>query len=224
MISAEREHIEELAEEIWALSETGENSYERLTEGSKLERPAEILESMIRDGLARREKEGVVLTAAGRGIASDVVRRHRLAEILLSQVLSLQEDLTETTACEMEHILSSEVTDSVCTFLGHPPHCPHGKPIPRGGCCELFKREISPLVQPLPELGVGEHARIVFMTPGTRSSLDRIANLGIIPGASIRLRQKRPSVVLEVGETTVALDSEIAADLYVRRIAAGGAP
>lgn len=222
MISPEKETIEELAEEIWALTEVGENRYDRLTEGSKVQDPAPVLEAMVRDGLARRVGDKVTLSPAGEALARSVVRRHRLAEILLTQVLSVQEELSESTACEMEHILSAEVTDSVCTFLGHPPHCPHGKPIPRGRCCEIFSREVSPLVLPLPELRVGESGRIVFMTPGTRSSLERIANLGIVPGASVKLRQKHPSVVLEIGQTTLALDWEIAADLYVRRLAGKG--
>ncbi len=222
MISPEKEAVEELAEEIWSLAEVGENRYDRLTGGSKVEDPAPILETMVREGLARRVGDKIALSPAGEALARSVVRRHRLAEILLSQVLSVQEELSESTACKMEHILSAEVTDSVCTFLGHPPHCPHGKPIPKGSCCEIFSREVSPLVLPLPELRVGESGRIVFMTPGTRSSLERIANLGIVPGASVKLRQKHPSVVLEVGQTTVALDSEIAADLYVRRLAGRG--
>jgi DtxR family Mn-dependent transcriptional regulator len=118
----------------------------------------------------------------------------------------------------VEHILSSEVTDSVCTFLGHPTHCPHGKAIPRGRCCEILLREVSPLVSRLLDLTVGERARIVFITPHTRKSLDRIATLGVVPGASMRLQQKSPAVVLEVGQTIVALDREIAAEIFVRRI------
>jgi len=222
MTSPDRETIEELAEEIWAQAEAGESRHDRLARGSKIRDAAPVIEAMIREGLVRRTGDRVVLSPAGEAMARSIVRRHRLAEILLTQVLSVQENLSESTACRMEHILSSEVTDSVCTFLGHPPHCPHGKPIPRGRCCEIFSRTISPLVLPLPELQVGESGRIVFMTPGTRRSLDRIANLGIVPGSSVRLLQKRPSVVLEVGETTVALDTEIASELYVRRLSGDG--
>jgi DtxR family Mn-dependent transcriptional regulator len=218
VIPRAREDVEEMAEEIWALSETGQNLYDRLTKGSKLPHPAPVFEIMVQEGLAQRDGERVRLSAHGEVIARAVVRRHRLAEILFSQVLAVREEISESTACEMEHILSVEVTDSVCTFLGHPPHCPHGKAIPRGRCCELFRKEVPPLVIPLPDLGVGESARIVFMTPGTKRSLERVANLGVIPGATLRLRQKHPSMVLEVGQTTVALDTRIAADLYVRRL------
>jgi DtxR family Mn-dependent transcriptional regulator len=217
MIPPEQERVEEMSEEIWALTESGLNSYERLVNGSKIERPGDVLDGMLRDGLAVRSPGGVELSARGREIASAVVRRHRLAEMLFTQVLELREAVTEQAACEVEHILSSEVTDSVCTFLGHPTHCPHGKTIPRGRCCEILLREVSPLVSRLLDLTVGDRARIVFITPQTRKSLDRIATLGVVPGASMRLQQKSPAVVLEVGQTIVALDREIAAEIFVRR-------
>ncbi|MBI4746096.1 MAG: metal-dependent transcriptional regulator [Deltaproteobacteria bacterium] len=120
--------------------------------------------------------------------------------------------------CEFEHILSPEVTESVCTFLGHPPTCPHGKPIPRGKCCEKFHKEMKPLVTPLNELQPGEEGRIVFIAPKNHTRLDRLSTMGIIPGSIVRLHQKRPSFVLEIGETTLALDGEIVKEIYVKRV------
>ena len=76
-------------------------------------------------------------TTAGEKRARDVIRRHRLAERLFRDVLSIQdENEIESSACKFEHILSHEVTDRMCTLLGHPAACPHGSPIPRGECCE----------------------------------------------------------------------------------------
>jgi DtxR family Mn-dependent transcriptional regulator len=89
------------------------------------------------------------------------------------------------------------VTDSICTYLGHPPRCPHGKPIPRGRCCEAFVRDVKPLVVRLSDLSVGEGGRIVFIVPTTQNSLARVAALGVVPGRSLRLLQKQPSVVFE---------------------------
>jgi DtxR family transcriptional regulator, Mn-dependent transcriptional regulator len=224
MIPPDRERLEELAEEIWSLTEAGENSHARVANGSKIQDPGSVLASMESAGLAVRRGDRVELTAAGAEIASTIVRRHRLAEMLFTQVMALKEEVAESTACEMEHILSPEVTESVCTFLGHPPHCPHGKPIPKGRCCELFRRAVSPLVAPLLDMRLGESARIVFITPRAIGSLDRIATLGVIPGASVRLKQKSPAVVLEVGQTTIALDRGIARDVYVRRPSEEGSP
>ncbi len=78
----------------------------------------------------------VELTDRGRQRAADIIRRHRLAERLFTDSLALDsESEIEQQACKFEHILSSEATDKICTFLGHPRTCPHGAAIPPGPCC-----------------------------------------------------------------------------------------
>src|SRR5436305_998389 len=78
----------------------------------------------------------VQLTAHGRKRAADIIRRHRLAERLFTDSLAMDSETEiEQQACKFEHILSSEATDKICTFLGHPRTCPHGSPIPPGPCC-----------------------------------------------------------------------------------------
>ena len=73
----------------------------------------------------------------GRQRAADIIRRHRLAERLFTDSLAMDsESEIEQQACKFEHILSTEATDKICTFLGHPRTCPHGAPIPPGPCCE----------------------------------------------------------------------------------------
>jgi len=87
---------------------------------------------------SQRHGEFIVdFTPAGEQRAADVIRRHRLAERLFTQTLKVQnEDEIEQQACKFEHILSPEVTEKICSFLGHPTTCPHGSPIPAGECCE----------------------------------------------------------------------------------------
>ena len=78
----------------------------------------------------------IYFTERGRQRAEDVIRRHRLAERLFMQTFKVSDEQeVEQQACKFEHILSPEVTDRICTFLGHPETCPHGSPIPRGACC-----------------------------------------------------------------------------------------
>jgi hypothetical protein len=78
----------------------------------------------------------VELTPRGRERAGSIIRRHRLAERLFTDSLAMDsESEIEQQACKFEHILSPEATDKICTFLGHPPTCPHGAPIPPGLCC-----------------------------------------------------------------------------------------
>jgi putative ABC transport system ATP-binding protein len=82
----------------------------------------------------------IMFTEKGRKRAEDVIRRHRLAERLFVQTFQVQnEKEIEEQACRFEHVLSPEVTDSICTFLGHPRTCPHGSPIPAGPCCIAAK-------------------------------------------------------------------------------------
>jgi len=90
----------------------------------------------------------VDFTPAGKQRAADVIRRHRLAERLFTQTLKVQnEDEIEQQACKFEHILSPEVTEKICSFLGHPESCPHGSPIPAGECCEKAGRVHDQLVE-----------------------------------------------------------------------------
>jgi len=89
------------------------------------------------DGVSTGDGSMVVeLTSRGRQRAADIIRRHRLAERLFTDSLALDSETEiEQQACKFEHILSSEATDKICSFLGHPRTCPHGAPIPPGSCC-----------------------------------------------------------------------------------------
>jgi DtxR family Mn-dependent transcriptional regulator len=175
-------------------------------------------------GLLRLDGGRVELTPEGERRARDVVRRHRLTERLFRDLLQLSDDATESQACELEHILSPEATESVCTLLGHPPTCPHGKAIPPGPCCGAVQKTVRPLVTGLPSFDLGAAGRIVFIAPKFHDRMDRLAALGVIPGSEIRLHQRSPSFVIEVGETTLALDPEIAREIYVKRVDAPGSP
>jgi len=169
-------------------------------------------------GLVRLEGPRVTLTEDGERRARMVVRRHRLTERLFKDLLDVSEGTMESQACELEHILSAEATDSVCTLLGHPPTCPHGKAIPPGDCCGTFQRTVRPLVTGLRSFDLGASGRIVFIAPKFHDRMDRLAAMGVIPGSEIRLHQRSPSYVIEVGETTIALDPEIAGEIYVKRV------
>jgi len=160
----------------------------------------------------------VELTEIGTARAELLVRRHRLAERLFSEVLNLNSDSLDSTSCTFEHVVDPAVIESICTMLGHPPTCPHGKRIPPGECCKASRREIAPVVVPLKELSVGSNAKIVFITTPHHQRLNRLVNLGVVPGGKILLHQKRPSYLLKLGQTDIAIDEEIASEIYVRKI------
>jgi len=214
----EGDRIDELLELIWTLREKGVSDLDQLLENTRDREAKSILRMMIRDDLFEVEGSRMVLKEKGEEKARELIRRHRLTERLLLEIFEMSEDEVEEEACKLEHILSPNVTESVCTFLGHPPTCIHGKPIPRGECCSKFKKEMKPLVLPLEELGLSDQGRIVFIAPKSHQRLDRLSTLGIVPGSIVRMHQKNPSYVIEIGETTLALDREIVKDIYVKKV------
>ena len=214
----EEDRIDEILELIWTLREKGVSDLERLLESAQDAEARSILNLMIKDGLFDVEGNRVILKERGEEKAREIIRRHRLSERLFTEVFEMSDEEAEEEACKYEHILSPAVTESVCSFLGHPPTCPHGKPIPRGKCCAKFEKGMKPLVIPLDDLGLGIEGRIVFIVPKSHHRLDRLTTLGVVPGSVIRLHQKNPSYVLQIGETTLALDKEIVKDIYVRRV------
>ena len=156
------------------------------------------------------------LSESGTARARRIVRRHRLAEVLFVEALGTGLHDAEVSACEMEHMLSDAVVDRVCTFLGHPPVCPHGKRIPSGDCCRVYSKHIDPLVTRVVDLPVGASAAIAFIAPKTLARLEKLAAFGIVPGSVIRLVARKPSCVIGCGETSIALEDEIAREIFVR--------
>jgi len=213
---------EEVLEAVWTAREDGTCEIEDVLQRANVEDPRTVLQSLAEEGKVKIEGDEVFLTPAGERIARKVIRQHRLAEVLLHQIMELDDDAVEDAACDYEHMLNPEVTDSICTLLGHPRTCPHGKPIPSARCCEKYRTEIQPLVQRLSDLALGQSGRITVIAPKFHSRLERLGTFGVVPGAEIRLKQKFPSFVIDVGETTLALDKDIAQEIYVRLMPPGG--
>ncbi len=217
-MSMERERIDEALELLWLLSEEHRYDVDRFTLSSDDPDPRAVIDILSGEGLARIEDGGIKLTPKGYELARGLIRRHRLAERLFTDVFDLSKDKIEEDACRMEHMLSEELTDSVCTFLGHPPTCPHGKPIPRGECCKKYRVDVQPVVVRLIDFEVGQRGKIVFITPSEAARIGRLSSIGIIPGATVRLVQRRPSVVLEIDETTIAIDPDLAKEIFIKKV------
>jgi DtxR family Mn-dependent transcriptional regulator len=212
----EQEHV---VATLWDIGEQAATGLDRLREASRVEHFDGVIEALSKRRLIYITDGTVVLTPEGHELAESLVRRHRLAESLFSSVLDVRDDhAVEGAACAMEHVLSPSVTESVCSFLGHPKFCPHGKPIPAGDCCRSFSNAVEPLVQPLGQLAVGRAAKIVYIVPRDPSRLVKLSDLGLIPGVEVRLQQKRPATVVAIGETTLALDRDIVSEIYVKKI------
>ena len=208
---------DEVLESVWCLVEIDDATLPALL--TRLPDPGteSLVRGMVQSGLVRLDGDRLSLSPTSESRARALVRGHRLAERLLHDVLSLPQPEAEDTACLMEHVMSPAVTDAVCSFLGHPPLSPAGLPIPPGACCEARAREVQPLVVPLPDLELGKPARIAFLSQRFHKRIDKLGNYGVVPGSEIRLRQKRPSFVIEIGSTSLALDADVAREIYVRR-------
>ncbi|MFN4133299.1 MAG: metal-dependent transcriptional regulator [Candidatus Hadarchaeales archaeon] len=132
------ENVEEYLEAVWVSEERGilPAKIKWIANRLGLSPPSavEMLKKMQKMNLVRYEtRAGVSLTKKGREIAKQIIRNHRLAEILLVKILNVKID--EDAVCGIEHHISAKIADAVCTSLNHPRKCPHGNPIPKGRCC-----------------------------------------------------------------------------------------
>ena len=217
------QEIEELLEKAWLTledtSRLGEKDFVGRCDVEGLADPAAVLEGL---GLLSRREGQLEFTAEGQRRAALVIRHHRLAERLLRDVLHVRAGSFEPSACAFEHCLDSEVTQSICTLLGHPTSCPHGKSIPPGPCCAAAEREVQPVLLCLRDLPLGRRARLVYMSSSSHKRLDQLSSVGLLPGAVVQVHQRRPAFVVDVGETSLALDEEIVSGVYVRPMAEVG--
>jgi putative ABC transport system ATP-binding protein len=130
----ENQDFDEVLEHLWTRTEPGGHVESHSFTAVQWRK---LLNTMAGIGLVSVQDGDAKFTQAGEARARDVIRRHRLAERLFRDVLGIHdEDEIEASACKFEHILSPEVTDRMCSLLGHPDACPHGSRIPRGPCCE----------------------------------------------------------------------------------------
>ncbi len=182
----------------------------------------EAEEALARRWAARESGVSVAFTPEEEARAKDVVRRLRLAERLLTDVLVLDEAAVEADACRMEHVLGAGTADAICTLLGHPRFCPHGEPVPRGACCAESREKAGPLLKSLEALKEGEEGRVAYLLSPDSPDAQRLLSMGLVPGARLRLEQRRPAFVVTAGANTVAMEPAVAAGIIVRL--AGGRP
>ncbi len=211
--------LEEMLELIWTMKEDADKvEKDLLIKKMKLPGAENMLKTLTQEDFVKITDTKVEFTNKGMTDARLIIRRHRLAERLLNDVLAVKEDTMDSSACKFEHFLDEEVTTSICTLLGHPVSCPHGKAIPPGECCGKANKEIRPVVMPVTELRPGDRAKISYIVTRYHERLDRLSSMGLLPGVQIRLHQRQPTYVIQMGETQIALDTAIARDIYVRLV------
>jgi DtxR family Mn-dependent transcriptional regulator len=176
----------------------------------------EAVTELVKNGYVDVLKGEVHLKEKGKKEGGKIIRRHRLAERLLADVLDMKKNLIHEVGCKFEHLLLEEVEENVCTLLGHPKICPHGKPIPSGRCCEKSAREVARVVCLLRDLEIKDRGTIAYLATNDSGRLNKLMAMGALPGISITMVQKFPSYVFQIGQSQFAIDQEMAEGIYVR--------
>jgi len=212
------EEITEVLESVWTLQEQGPATIEKVIQNAPIKVTEGLISTLCEAGLITINEENQVrLLAKGRELAEKIIRRHRLAERLICDALGAEVEESEVAACEYEHLLAEGITNSICTLLGHPRYCPHNKPIPEGDCCRQARDELKPIVVSCDQLRIGESASVAYFCTREHSRLLRLSALGISPGISLKLIQKWPAYVVQCEETEIALEPDVARNIYVWR-------
>lgn len=215
--TAEQEDLEESLGFLWHRLETKALAKADVAETLAREISPTVYQLLLARSLVREEGEALRLTPEGERLAKEVTRRHRLAERLLADVLNVEATAVDPNVCRLEHILSPEATDAICTLLGHPSEDPLGRPIPGGACCGRSEKSLAPLVMSLDRLSPGDGGKIAYLRLAAHPELHKLLSLGLVPGTLVHLHQTRPAFVLEVGENQIALDEDVAKNIFVRK-------
>lgn len=175
------------------------------------------LEELHIAGCIEIQNERIVLTAKGKKEAASCVRRHRLAERLLVDVLDQKKNGVHEKGCQFEHLLQQGLAENICTLLGHPKTCPHGRPIPEGRCCRDMRGMPRKVIMSLADMKKGEKGSISYLQVEDREALQKLIAIGALPKTEIKLLQRFPSYVFRIGKKTqFAIDRDLASQIYVR--------
>ena len=174
-----------------------------------------MLRRLARQGFVSVERyRGARLTARGRRVALQMIRRHRILESYLVTQLGFGWDNVHDDAARLEHAASGELIEAMAAALGHPTVDPHGAPIPRadGSVDDARLRSVD-------DLDVGATARVARMSDRDPELLRYLAELGIRPGVAVRMVNRAPfdgPLTVTVGRVRHLIGTAMARKVYVR--------
>ena len=174
---------------------------------------SQMVRRLVAEGYLEIDRRVVTLTGRGRSEAERVVRKHRLAERLLIDVIGLAWDKAHEEAGRWEHVISDEVEELIVKLLGNPSTCPHGNPIPGA---PVDPKVLSSLAGCEP----GDRVRLERVTEQVevdQSALTYLSDHGFMPGADAEVRTKAPdgTLVLDLDAGSIAVGPALAGQLYV---------
>jgi len=212
--------LEEYLEAIWRLQEkaapvkTGELAQQlRVTPGAVTNTLTHLEKHNL---IARTPYRGLRLTEKGRARALSVIRKHRLAERLLTEVLHMDWSHVHDAACELEHAMTDEMIKPLEKTLKEPTTCPHGNPIP-----DESGRILEEKSEPLSHFKPKDKAVLVKITDEKSDMLRYLASLGLMPGTIVEVQEKAPfdgPIIVKVMGASYALGRNVASLVQARRL------
>lgn len=173
-----------------------------------------MIHKLRRQGLVQHMPyRGTILTPAGEWEALRLLRRHRLWELFLTDVLGLAWDEVHEEAHRLEHATSKRVADRLATYLDEPESDPHGQPIPRRDGTLPSRTTIA-----LSEVEAGQVVRLVEVPDDDPELLRYLGSLGLSPGAEVQVIAVSPSggpLTIRLEESERSLEWELAGRLLV---------
>lgn len=217
--------VEEYLETIQSLEEEGTTVIQaRIAQrlGRSAPTVSEMLDRLSADGYVRRSGRTIALTDEGREVAERVIRKHRLAERLLVDVIGLPWHKAHLEAGRWEHVISDEVESLLVGLLGNPATCPHGNPIPGAPPDETRASQVS-----LADAEPGSRVRVARITEEVeldQPALNYLGSHGVVPGTEAMVRDRAPdgTVTLVVQEAAVGVGRDLSRQVFVAPVGAGG--
>ena len=210
--------LEEYLEAIHSLKEEDVPVIQaRLVErlGHSAQSVSEMTQRLAAEGYLQRDGNSLELTDKGLARAESVVRKHRLAERFLVEIVGLPWHRAHIEAGRWEHVISDEVEARFVEILGNPSTCPHGNPIPGAPQAAGTQRSLA-------EAAPGEHVRLARITEQIEIDLDQLRYLsehGLVPGTDARVRDRAPdgtlTLELDSGGDSIALGAAMCRQLFV---------
>jgi len=212
--------VEELLEEIHRLEETsGAAKTKALGRrlNVKLGTVTNNLSRLQSHGLVRRERyRGARLTSKGRKIAMDVLRRHRLLERLLTDILRVGWSRSHFAACRLEHCIDDDLTDAIESVLEHPRTCPHGNAIPD----KSGKVPRQPSMS-LTGLSCGDCGIVIrVLDEEEEGALAFLESIAMVPGTKFKVEECVPfdgAVVVASGDSNFTVSKKAASLVVVKK-------
>ena len=165
---------------------------------------------------------GVLLEEEGLRQALALLRRHRLWERFLTDMLGIPWDHVHEEACKLEHAASEQVTEKLAELLGSPERCPHGRPMPVPGC-ELVPDQGA---IPLADMAAQQEGQVAYIAREEPELLRYLATLGIRPSAEVLLEQIAPfdgPLTVRINGVSQVMGRNAALAVFVQPLSTGGA-